>query len=428
MQKVLSLVLAGGSGTRLMPLTKERSKPAVYFGGRYRLIDFVLSNLVNSGLTRIKVFTQYRSSSLLRHLARAWPVASTVLPQYIEAVPASMNLGPTWFRGTADAIWQNLDLLRDERPDHVVIFGADHIYKMDVGPMLELHRDSDADLTVATLPIPRHEAQRFGCVDIDDNGIVRQFLEKPEQPPGMPGNAEQTLASMGNYIFKTEALLAELERIEKRAGENEGKVARDFGKDILATAHERMKVVAYDFNSNICPGESERSRGYWRDVGTLEAYFDANMDLVSIEPYLNLYNQDWPIRGLQPLIGPAKFVFDDPRSGRIGTATDSIVGAGSIISGGRLEQSVVFEGVRVNSFSHVRRSILFPGVNIGRGAHVQNCIIEKNVEIPPGDVIGQDPAADRARGFKVSDNGIVVVSRTDIGQMDEFDVAEKTNV
>ena len=409
-----------------MPLTRERSKPAVYFGGRYRLIDFVLSNLVNSGLTRIKVFTQYRSSSLLRHLARAWPVASTVLPQYIEAVPASMNLGPTWFRGTADAIWQNLDLLRDERPEHVVIFGADHIYKMNVAPMLEMHRDTGADLTVATLPIPRDEAQRFGCVDIDETGLVRQFLEKPEQPPGMPGNDAQTLASMGNYIFRTEALLAELERIEASAGSEE-KASRDFGKDILATAHERIKVVAYDFTSDICPGESERSRGYWRDVGTLEAYFDATMDLVSIEPYLNLYNQEWPIRGLQPLIGPAKFVFDDPRTGRIGSATDSLVGAGSIISGGKVSQSVLFEGVRINSFSQVKRSILFPGVSIGRGARVQNCILEKNVVIPPGDVICEDLERDAARGFTVSENGIVVVSRIDIGQLDEFDVAERTN-
>ncbi len=425
MQKVLSLVLAGGAGSRLMPLTQERSKPAVYFGGRYRLIDFVLSNLVNSGLTRIKVFTQYRSSSLLRHLARAWPVASTGLPHYIEAVPASMNLGPTWFRGTADAIWQNLDLLRDERPEHVVIFGADHIYKMDVGPMLEMHRDSKADLTVATLPVPRDEAQRFGCVDIDDTGLVRQFLEKPDQPPVMPGSENQTLASMGNYIFRTEALLAELERIEQLSEHRE--TSRDFGKDILATAHERMKVVAYDFNSQLCPGESERSRGYWRDVGTLDAYFEANMDLVSIEPHLNLYNEDWPIRGLQPLIGPAKFVFDDPRNGRIGSATDSIVGAGSIISGGRLLQSVVFQGVRVNSFSQVRRSVLFPGVSVGRGAQLTNCIVEKNVVIPPGEVIGEDIEKDRARGMKISDEGIVVVTRSTFGQTDEFDVADRAS-
>jgi glucose-1-phosphate adenylyltransferase len=416
LRDTLALVLAGGAGTRLHPLTRERSKPAVYFGGRYRLIDFVLSNLVNSRFQRIKVLTQYRATSLVRHITRSWSVASALLDQYIEPVPAAMNLGPSWFRGTADAIWQNIDLLRDEKPRDVAIFGSDHVYKMDVGRMLELHRASRADLTVATVAMPRDEASAFGCVAVDAEGLVVGFLEKPADPPPLPGKPELSLVSMGNYIFRTGALLEELRR--NAAAES---TSHDFGKDILATAHERMRVAAYDFSTQLCPGESENSRGYWRDVGTLDAYFDASMDLVSVEPRLNLYNEDWPIRGISPLAGPTKFVFSDDATGRVGSARDSIVGAGTIISGGQIERTVCFSGVRVNSYSRISCCVLFPGVDIGRNARLTRCIIDKGVRIAPGEVIGEDLERDRER-FTVSPDGVVAVSRADFGQRDEFDV------
>jgi glucose-1-phosphate adenylyltransferase len=415
MRRTIALVLAGGEGSRLKPLTRERSKPAVYFGGRYRLVDFVLSNLVNSGCMRIKVLTQYRSTSLVRHLTRAWALASSNLEQYIEPVPAAMNLGRAWFRGTADAIWQNLDLLRDVNPKDVFIFGSDHIYKMDVRPMLQQHRDTEADLTVATLPVPRSEASAFGCLHVDETGRVTEFIEKPKDPPPMPGDPTRTLVSMGNYVFRTGALISELRR-DADATET----SHDFGKDILATAHERMSVYAYDFTTGLCPGEDEHSRGYWRDVGTLDAYFEANMDLISVHPRLDLYNESWPVRGVQAISGPVKFVFNNPTDSRVGLATDSIIGPASIISGGEVSKSVLFHKVRLNSYSSVDQSILFPQVDVGRHAHLRRCIVDKGVRIPPGEKIGFDLEKDRER-FTVSDSGIVCVARSDFGQVDEFD-------
>jgi glucose-1-phosphate adenylyltransferase len=412
----LALVLAGGEGRRLAPLTQERSKPAMYFGGRYRLIDFVLSNLVNSGYQQIRVLTQYRATSLIRHLSRAWSLGG-VLDASIDPVPAGQNIGPFWFRGTADAIWQNLDLLREMRPHDVAIFGSDHVYKMDVSVMLDAHRSRDADLTVATLPVPRSEARNFGCVKVDENGWVVDFLEKPANPPPMPGNPDATLVSMGNYLFRTSVLLDELRR---DADANETST-HDFGRDVLTSAHKRMRMLAYDFASQLCPGEGERARGYWRDVGTLDAFFEANLDLVSVEPRLNLYNDAWPIRGTQPPSGPCKFVFGDEAEGRVGKAIDSIVGSGSIISGGTLERTVCFYRVRVNSFSHVDECVLFPLVDVGRGAKLRRCIVDKGVRIPAGETIGYDLEADRKR-FTVSEGGVVVVSRADFGQRDEFDV------
>lgn len=415
MQKSIAMVLAGGEGKRLWPLTKERSKPAVYFGGRYRLIDFVLSNLVNSGFHQIKVVTQYRATSLVRHLTRAWPLASTVIDQFIECAPAAMNRGPTWFRGTADAIYQNLDLLREVRPDHVLVFGSDHIYKMDVAKMMEFHRDVDADVTVATLPVPREEARAFGVLHVDDTGRILDFVEKPKDPPPMPGRPDMALASMGNYIFKTRTLVDELRR---DADQQES--GHDFGKDILATAPTRLKVYAYDFASHVCRGENESARGYWRDVGTIDAYFEASLDLISVTPRLNLYNDDWPIRGNPAPAGPSKFVFSDFSGGRVGMAIDTVIGGGVIISGGRVERSVVFPHVRINSYSHITDSVLFPDVDVGRGARLHRCIVDKGVKIPPGERIGEDLERDRKR-FTISDGGVVVVSRDDFGQVDEYD-------
>lgn len=415
MRKSLAMVLAGGEGKRLFPLTKERSKPAVYFGGRYRLIDFALSNLVNSGFHQIKVITQYRATSLVRHLTRAWPLASGILEQYIECAPAAMNRGPTWFRGTADAIYQNLDLLREVRPNNVLIFGSDHIYKMDVSQMMSFHLDMGADVTIATLPVPKKDAVGFGVLHVDETGRVKAFVEKSKDPPTMPGNDEMCLASMGNYIFKTGVLVDELQR------DAHAETSHDFGRDILSTAHDRLNVYAYDFASHLCSGEAETSRAYWRDVGSIDSYFEASMDLVSVSPKLNLYNDDWPIRGTPGPTGPTKFVFSDFPGGRVGMALDTILGGGVIISGGRVERSIVFPGCRINSYSFVSESVLFPDVDIGRGARVHRCIIDKGVKIPPGERIGEDLEKDRQR-FVVSENGVVVVSRDSFGQVDEFDV------
>ena len=418
MRETLTLVLAGGAGRRLSPLTAERSKPAMHFGGRYRLIDFVLSNLVNSGFRRIRVLTQYKATSLVQHVSRWWSLSPNVVDEYIDTVPASMNLGPTWFRGTADAIWQNIDLLRDVQPRDVLVFGADHIYTMDISRMLLHHRGSGADVTVSTVSVPRKEATAFGCVAVDAEGQVTGFVEKPADPPGLPGDPDRTLVSMGNYIFRTPALLAELRR---NASLGPSETTHDFGRDILSTAHERLRVTAYDFASDLCPGDAERARGYWRDVGNIDAYFEASMDLVSVEPRLNLYNELWPIRGAQPGVGPCKFVFADDEHGRMGLALDSIVGAGTIVSGGQVERSVCSHQVRVNSYAEVEECVLFPSVEVGRGARLRRCIVDKGVRIPPGEVIGEDPPRDRTR-FAVSEGGVVVVTRAHFGQRDEFDV------
>lgn len=415
MRNCLSIVLAGGEGRRLDPLTGERAKPAVYFGGQYRLVDFALSNLVNSGFRRIRLLTQYRSTSLVQHVARWWRLATSATDEYIETVPAAMNLGPTWFRGTADAIWQNIDLLRDERPVDVLVFAADHVYKMDVSEMLAHHRSRGVDVTIATVSVPRSEASAFGCISVDSAGWVTGFHEKPAEPPGMPGDPDRTLVSMGNYIFRTPSLLAELRRNASLE-----RSTHDFGRDIMGSIHERLKVSAYDFSTQICPGEVESSRGYWRDVGTIDSYYAASMDLVSVDPRLNLYNPRWPVRGAQPSVGPCKFVFADEDRGRVGVALDSIVGAGTIVSGGHVERSVCSAQVRVNSYARVEDSVLFPRVEVGRGARLRRCIVDKGVKIPAGLVIGEDPDRDRAR-FKVSEGGIVVITRQHLDQRDEFD-------
>lgn len=398
------MVLAGGEGTRLWPLTEERAKPAVPFGGRYRIIDFVLSNFVNSGIHKIKVLTQYKSDSLVKHLLRAWSRAAG-FDGFVDPLPPQMNLAREWYKGSVDAIFQNLNTISDEQPDYVAVFGGDHVYKMNVSQMLDYHRTKNAEITVAAIPVPRAEAKRFGCIACDAEGRMTGFVEKPLDPPEMPGRPGWTLASMGNYIFNTDCLVRECEADALREGS-----MRDFGRDILPRVFEQDRVYVYDFFSNTIRGEEERARGYWVDIGTIEAYWRASMDLVSVSPVFNLYNTEWPIRTHFNSVPPAKFVFADRDSHRIGIATDSLVSEGCIISGGHIERCVLSPTVRLNSFAHVSESILFEGVNIGRYSRIRRAIIDKGVTIPEGTTIGYDHEADRQRWF-VSDEGIVVVPK-----------------
>lgn len=402
--EVLAMVLAGGEGRRLQPLTTERAKPAVPFGGRYRIIDFVLSNLVNSGITKIKVLTQYKSDSLLRHLLRAWsPFAG--FGGYVEPTPPQMNVSKDWYVGSVDAVYQNLNLIDDERPDLVAVFGADHVYKMDLRQMIDFHNTKKAAATIAARPVPVEEARRFGCISVDENWRVTGFVEKPENPPQMPGRPGYSLASMGNYLFDAEVLIRECADDAVREGSR-----HDFGGDLLPSLFQREPVYVYDFLQNEVPGEEERARGYWVDIGTLESYHEASMDLVSVVPVLNLYNSKWPIHTAVRPIPPAKFVFADQQSRRIGIATDSMVSEGCVISGGHIEQCILSANVRLNSFSHVSQSILFEGVNIGRQCRIRRAIIDKGVEIPEGTTIGYDFDEDRKRWF-VSENGVVVIPK-----------------
>ena len=400
---VLAIVLAGGEGKRLLPLTLDRAKPAVPIGGRYRLIDFVLSNFVNSGILKIKVLTQYKSDSLNTHLARGWRLPA-MLDFYVEPVPAQQRRGRDWFKGSADAIFQSLNVITDERPDLVCVFSADHIYKMDVHQMIDFHLEKNADMTVAAIPVPREAARGFGVIHVDEQSRMVAFVEKPPDPPEMPGRPGWALASMGNYIFTTEALVRELARDAEGASSQ-----HDFGRNILPHMVERRSFV-YDFSKNEIPGQPERERGYWRDVGAIDSYWATNMDLVQIEPVFDLYNPRWPVHTWQRTLPPAKFVFADEENARMGIATDSLVSEGCIISGGRIDRSVLSPSVRVNSFSHVEESILFHGVDVGRRARIRRAIVDKDVRIPPGAEIGIDPEEDRKR-FTISEGGIVVIPK-----------------
>jgi glucose-1-phosphate adenylyltransferase len=403
--QVLVMVLAGGEGKRLYPLTLDRAKPAVPFAGRYRIIDIVLSNFVNSGLNKIKVLTQYKSASLEEHIARNWRLAP-ILDQFIEAIPAQQRTGKTWYRGSADAVWQCQHVILDEQPEIVCIFGGDHVYKMDVRQMITFHEETGAEATVAAIPVPREEAVDFGVIEVSADGRIVAFHEKVANPPSMPGDPSRCLASMGNYVFQKSVLLRELQE-----DENLEESRHDFGHDILPRLVKKgAAVYAYDFATNVVPGEEGHNRGYWRDIGTIDAYWQAQMDLIEIHPQFNLYNFRWPLRTGATHDPPAKFVFRDEAQARVGIATDSMVSHGSIISGGRIHRSVLGVGCRVNSFSEVEESVLFERVRVGRHAKIRRAIIDKDVEIPSGTVIGFDREADRQR-FHVTESGTVVIPK-----------------
>jgi glucose-1-phosphate adenylyltransferase len=405
MPNLLAMILAGGEGRRLDPLTRERAKPAVPFGGRYRIVDFVLSNFANSGILKMKVLVQYKSDSLNTHVQRAWRLTS-LLNQYVEIVPAQMRVGPKWFEGSADAIYQNLNIITDEEPELTYVFGADHVYRMDVRQMLAFHHQKKADLTVAAIPIPIAEAHDFGIIEVDADGRMIGFVEKPKSgAKTMPGDPTRCLASMGNYLFTTDVLVQEI--VRDAADPNS---AHDFGKSIVAGMYERKRVYVYDFATNVVPGQSERERGYWRDVGSLDAYYQANIDLVDVDPVFSLYNDRWPIYTIQYNLPPAKFVFANEKAGRIGRATDSLISEGCIVSGGQVNRSILSPKVRINSYAQVDDSILFENVNIGRHCRIRKAIIDKHVDIPPGTSIGYDHEEDRKR-FHVTDSGIVIIPK-----------------
>jgi glucose-1-phosphate adenylyltransferase len=400
----LVMVMAGGKGERLYPLTRDRAKPAVPFGGRYRIIDFALSNFINSGFFRIKVLTQYRSNSLLIHLSRGFNFGS-MTEHYVDAIPAQQGVGDFgWYAGTADAIFQNLGVVHDELPRDVAVFGGDHIYKMDVRQMLLYHREREAACTVAALPYDRGAAAgHFGIIEVDTDWRIIGFEEKPMNPRPIPGMPAKALVSMGNYLFDTRGLDKVLS--DDHANPHS---SHDFGKNVIPAMIDGHQVYAYNFLDNVVSGEDERGRGYWRDIGTVDAYFEATMDLRSVFPFLNLYNYNWPIRSALLQYPPAKFVFD--AEGRRGLAIDSIIGNGTIVSGARVSDSVIFSNVFVHSYCQIDESILMQGCNIGRSVRLRKVICDKYVTIEDGSVIGEDPATDAQR-FHVSPGGVIVIPK-----------------
>jgi glucose-1-phosphate adenylyltransferase len=402
MPKVLGIVLAGGEGKRLMPLTHDRAKPAVPFGGSYRLIDFALSNLVNAGYLRCAVLTQYKSHSLDRHISVTWRM-STLLGNYITPVPAQQRRGPQWYLGSADAIYQSMNLINDARPDIIVVFGADHVYRMDASQMVQAHVESGAGVTVAGIRVPRKEAWQFGVIKAAEDGVsIAEWLEKPADPPGLADSPEESYASMGNYVFTADALVDALEKDAANADSR-----HDMGGDIIPMLVEQKQAAVYDFKRNVVPGATVRDRDYWRDVGTLDSYHDAHLDLVSVEPVFNLYNTDWPIFTSHPQLPGAKFVEN-------AFARDTIVCGGSIVSGANVDSSVIGSNVYVGGGAKVERSVIFDNVSIGRGAIVRNAILDKNVIVPDGVTIGVDLDEDLRRGFTVSDNGVVALAKDQV--------------
>jgi glucose-1-phosphate adenylyltransferase len=406
-RRVLGIVLAGGAGKRLAPLTADRAKPAVPFGGLYRLVDFALSNLVNSGIRRICVLTQYKSHSLDRHITTTWRLSS-LLGNYVTPVPAQQRLGPHWYTGSADAIYQSLNLIYDDEPDTVIVFGADHVFRMDPMQMIDQHAASGAGVTVAALPVPRDEATAFGVIGTGADGRkITAFLEKPDDPPARAGHPDEAFASMGNYVFSADVLV---DALHKDAVNEESR--HDMGRDIIPMLMREGLAEVYDFLDNEVPGASTRDAGYWRDVGTLDSYFEAHMDLCAVQPVFNLYNDRWPILTQVPSQPPAKFVHDS--GDRVGRAINSIVSNGVVVSGGLVRDSVLSPGVRVNSWARVERAVLLHNTKIGRHAVIENAILDKNVIVPEGVEIGVDKEHDRRRGFTVSAGGITVVGK---GQM-----------
>jgi glucose-1-phosphate adenylyltransferase len=396
--KVLGIVLAGGEGKRLWPLTADRAKPAVPFGGNFRLVDFVLSNLVNAGYLKICVLTQYKSHSLDRHITTTWRM-SQMLSNYITPVPAQQRLGPRWYTGSADAILQSLNLVYDEKPDYLVVFGADHVYRMDPSQMVADHIDTGAEATVAGIRVPRREATAFGVIKAAADGSkIAEFMEKPADPPSVPDDPDVAYASMGNYVFTTEALIESL----KIDAADESSI-HDMGGNIIPYFVNRGSAHVYDFDRNVVPGATDRDRGYWRDVGTMDAYMDAHMDLVSLEPIFNLYNREWPILSFPSTLPPAKFVEN-------GTARDSMIGSGTIISGATVTGSVVSDDVRIGTGSRVEGSVILPGVRIGRNCVVRHSILDKNVIVPDGAKVGVDVELDSDL-YTVSPGGITVVGK-----------------
>lgn len=404
-KKIFGIVLAGGEGKRLMPLTADRAKPAVPFGGVYRLVDFALSNLVNSGLRQIVVLTQYKSHSLDRHVSTTWRL-SGMLGAYVASVPAQQRLGKRWFSGSADAILQSLNLLRDEKPDIVVVVGADHVYRMDFTAMIDAHIASGMGVTVAAIRQPIALADQFGVIDLDPKNPekIAAFREKPKDAVGLADSPGEILASMGNYVFDAEVLIDAVQRDGARADSN-----HDMGGDIVPDFVARGEAGVYDLNRNDVPGATERDRFYWRDVGTIDSFFDAHQDLISALPIFNLYNREWPIYSQQLNSPPAKFVRDG--KGAVGTAIDSIVALGCVISGGHLERSVLSPWVTIDSGAKVVDSIVFERVHIGENAVIQRAILDKDVVVAPAATVGVDHDADRARGFTVTDSGITVVGK-----------------
>lgn len=404
-QKVFGIVLAGGEGKRLMPLTEDRAKPAVPFGGQYRLVDFAISNLINSGLRQIVVLTQYKSHSLDRHVSQTWRM-SGLLGSYVASVPAQQRLGKRWFSGSADAILQSLNLIRDEKPDIVVVVGADHVYRMDFDDMISAHIASGRKATVAAIRQPIFLADQFGVIEVDpqDDTIITRFREKPADAQGLPDSPDEVFVSMGNYVFDADALIAAVEHDGELPDSN-----HDMGGDIIPYFVGLDQAGVYDFNRNSVPGATERDKYYWRDVGSIDSFFDAHMDLISTLPVFNLYNTEWPIYSMQVNSPPAKFVRD--ARGRVGSTIDSIVSLGSLLSGAHLERSVLGPWCQVDSGASIHDSILFDHVHVSADAEIRRAILDKEVIVEPGAKIGVDHNRDIARGFTVTESGIVVVGK-----------------
>ncbi len=406
MRDVLTLILAGGKGTRLEPLTRDRAKPAVPFGGLYRIVDFTLSNCINSDLRRVLVLTQYKARSLSRHISAGWSFLPRELDEYIEVLPPQQRIDENWYKGTADAIYQNIYTIERANPRYVLILAGDHIYKMDYGQMIRSHIERDADLTIGCIPVPRKEGVHFGIMDVDKQDRVIGFLEKPPHPPEIPDMPGQTLASMGIYVFSAR-IMFELLCQDATRTESE----HDFGRNIIPQIIDRHHVFAYRFRD-----QNRKDMPYWRDVGTLDAFYQTNMDLINVDPVLNLYDREWPIRTYQPQLPPPKFVFNDGpgENARRGEAHDSMVCQGCIISGGHVRNSILSPNVRVNSFAVVESSILFDGVNVGRHCRIRRAIIDKDVQIPAGTTIGHNLEHDRQRGFTISEQGVVVIAKSEL--------------